>query len=235
MSKSSVTNLVALVLVVIGVFLPQPVIFSVGLFALSGAVTNWLAVHMLFEKVPGLYGSGVIPARFEEFKLGIENLMMSQFFTDENIDRFLSQEGEGMQPINLAPVLEKLDFDPAFNALVETVEQSQLGGMLAMFGGSEAIEPLKTPFIEKMKSSLVDISQSDDFYHLLKDEIEQPALLDEMRAKICNIVKQRLDELTPELVKDIIQEMIRVHLGWLIVWGGVFGGVIGLIAAFIPQ
>ena len=25
--------------------------------------------HMLFEKVPGLYGSGVIPARFEDFKI----------------------------------------------------------------------------------------------------------------------------------------------------------------------
>ena len=61
-----------------------------GLFALSGAITNWLAIHMLFEKVPLLYGSGVIPARFEEFKLAIRQLMMEQFFTEENIDRFLS-------------------------------------------------------------------------------------------------------------------------------------------------
>ena len=35
---------------------------------------------MLFEKVPFLYGSGVIPAHFEEFKQGINNLMMEQFF-----------------------------------------------------------------------------------------------------------------------------------------------------------
>jgi hypothetical protein len=43
---------------------------------------------MLFEKVPGLYGSGVIPARFEDFKDGIRELIMQQFFTEENIDRF---------------------------------------------------------------------------------------------------------------------------------------------------
>ena len=42
-----------------------------GLFALSGGLTNWLAIHMLFERIPFLYGSGVIPERFEDFKQGI--------------------------------------------------------------------------------------------------------------------------------------------------------------------
>ena len=55
-------------------------IFMAGLFALSGGLTNWLAIYMLFEKVPLLYGSGVIPNRFEEFKNGIKNLIMNEFF-----------------------------------------------------------------------------------------------------------------------------------------------------------
>ena len=38
---------------------------------------------MLFEKVPGLYGSGVVPSRFEEFKEGIRSLIMTQFFTED--------------------------------------------------------------------------------------------------------------------------------------------------------
>ena len=232
MNKSVITNLIAAILVVSGYLLAQPIIFSVGLFALSGAVTNWLAVHMLFEKVPGLYGSGVIPTRFEEFKTGIANLMMKQFFTDENIDRFLSAESVESH-INLQPVIEKIDLAPAFDALVTTVEQSSLGSMLAMFGGSEAITPLREPFIEKMKLSLVDISQSEDFINLVKSELERPDVLDDMRTKVNEIVTQRLNELTPELVKDIIQEMIREHLGGLVVWGGVFGGVIGLIAAML--
>jgi uncharacterized membrane protein YheB (UPF0754 family) len=230
LNKSVITNLIAAVLVVLGYFLAAPILFSVGLFALSGAVTNWLAIHMLFEKIPGLYGSGVIPTRFEEFKAGISNLMMKQFFTDENIDRFLSAEGMESH-INLQPVIEKVDLSPAFDALVTTVEQSSLGGMLAMFGGTEAITPLREPFIEKMKLSLVEISQSEDFISLVKNELERPDVIADMRIKVTEIVTQRLDELTPELVKDIIQEMIREHLGWLVVWGGVFGGIIGLIAA----
>jgi len=230
LNKSVITNLIAAILVVSGYFFASSILFSVGLFALSGAVTNWLAVHMLFEKIPGLYGSGVIPTRFEEFKIAISNLMMEQFFTDENIDRFLS--GEGVEShINLQPVIEKVDMAPAFDALVTTIEQSSLGGMLAMFGGTDAITPLREPFIEKMKFSLVEISQSEDFANLVKNELERPDVLADMRTKVSDIVTQRLNELTPELVKEIIEEMIREHLGWLVVWGGVFGGIIGLIAA----
>ena len=65
------------------------ILIESGIFALSGAITNWFAVHMLFEKVPGLYGSGIIPSRFEEFKNGIKIMLMNQFFTDENIHKFL--------------------------------------------------------------------------------------------------------------------------------------------------
>ncbi|CAH8237229.1 hypothetical protein VAEKB19_5200018 [Vibrio aestuarianus] len=76
MNKSLVTNIIALVLLGAGYQLDNHIALYAGLFAFSGAITNWLAIHMLFEKVPGLYGSGVIPARFEEFKAAIKNLMM---------------------------------------------------------------------------------------------------------------------------------------------------------------
>ncbi|ODR87563.1 DUF445 domain-containing protein [Shewanella xiamenensis] len=232
MNKSLVTNVLAAICVILGYVLSLPILFNVGLFALSGAITNWLAVYMLFEKVPGLYGSGVVPSRFEEFKLGIAHLMMKQFFTAENIDRFLSEK-EGISQIDLAPVIEKVDLAPSFDALVNTVAQSSFGGMLAMFGGTEALMPLKEPFIEKMKASLVDMAESEQFRSLLKQELEQPNVMADLQHKIANIVEQRLNELTPQMVKQIVQEMIQTHLGWLVVWGGVFGGAIGLVAALV--
>ncbi|MBW0298352.1 DUF445 domain-containing protein [Shewanella xiamenensis] len=232
MNKSLVTNVLAAICVILGYALSLPILFNVGLFALSGAITNWLAVYMLFEKVPGLYGSGVVPSRFEEFKLGIAHLMMKQFFTAENIDRFLSEK-EGISQIDFAPVIEKVDLAPSFDALVNTVAQSSFGGMLAMFGGTEALMPLKEPFIEKMKASLVDMAESEQFRSLLKQELEQPNVMADLQHKIANIVEQRLNELTPQMVKQIVQEMIQTHLGWLVVWGGVFGGAIGLVAALV--
>jgi uncharacterized membrane protein YheB (UPF0754 family) len=230
-NKSIITNLIAFIATFIGYVSQQHLIFTVGLFALSGAVTNWLAIHMLFEKIPGLYGSGVIPARFEDFKLAIRQLMMEQFFTKENIDRFLSRNSDSAMPINLSPVIEKVDLTPAFDNLVSVIENSSFGPMLAMAGGTEALKPMKEPFIEKMKSSIQDITQSEQFNTLLRDELEQPNMIANMQNKVSDIIEKRLNELTPQLVKEIIQAMIKKHLGWLVVWGGVFGGIIGLVAA----
>ncbi|MBT1445774.1 DUF445 domain-containing protein [Shewanella sp. JM162201] len=232
MNKGLITNGLAAAVTAAGVASSQPLVTSVGLFALSGAVTNELAIHMLFEKVPGLYGSGVIPAKFEAFKRAIHDLMMEQFFTDENIDRFLSG-GAGNRALDLSGVIEKVDLTPAFDALVATVAQSSFGGMLSMFGGVEALAPMKAPFEEKMKASITDIAASDEFHDLLRAELERPEMLNDFKGQIGQIVQARLDELTPELVKQLVQNMIREHLGWLVVWGGVFGGLIGLVAGLV--
>lgn len=231
MNKSLITNLIALACTLGGYVSDQHILYTLGLFALSGAVTNWLAVHMLFEKVPLLYGSGVIPERFEEFKVAIKQLMMEQFFTEQNIDRFLSDSSGKASTLNLSPVIDKIDLSPAFDNLVAVIESSSFGGMLAMVGGSEALQPMRAPFIEKMKLSIQDIAQSEQFNTLLREELEQPDIISSMRDKVSDIIEKRLTELTPQLVKEIVQKMIQKHLGWLVVWGGVFGGIIGVIAA----
>ncbi|WP_042144065.1 MULTISPECIES: hypothetical protein [unclassified Pseudoalteromonas] len=233
MNKSVVTNSLALILALVGFFSGQAIILSVGLFALSGAFTNWLAVHMLFEKVPLLYGSGVIPANFEQFKSAIKVMMMEQFFTKENIDNFMSEKGGKAHQFKLSPIIEKVDLAPAFDTLVDVVEKSSFGSMLAMFGGTEALMPLKDPFIEKMKGSMIDITESQAFSELLREQLEQPSVIADMQDKVSEIIDIRLAELTPKMVKEIIQTMIKKHLGWLVVWGGVFGGLFGLAAALI--
>ncbi|MBF4256561.1 DUF445 domain-containing protein [Vibrio anguillarum] len=232
MNKSLLTNIIALALLAAGYQLGNTIALYAGLFAFSGAITNWLAIHMLFEKVPGLYGSGVIPARFEEFKTAIKSLMMEQFFTQSNIDRFLSKEMTGSKTLDLEPVIAKVDFNPTFDSLVEVIANSPFGGMLAMFGGTDALQPLKQPFVEKMQQSMIDISQSDSVKQALKEQLEAPEMIEEITANIENIIDQRLNELTPKLVKEMVQKMIKQHLGWLVVWGGVFGGLIGVASSF---
>ncbi|WEJ63526.1 DUF445 family protein [Thiomicrorhabdus lithotrophica] len=232
MNKSQVTNLVALAILVVGYVLANNFVLMIGLFALSGALTNWLAIHMLFEKIPGLVGSGVIPNRFEAFKDAIKNLMMEQFFTQENIDRFVSASAQDSK-FDLKPVIEKVDLTPSYERLVEVIMNSSFGSMLGMFGGAGALTPLKEPFIENMKSSLVEMTQKESFHDLLKEEMDQPDVMADIRAKVAEIIDARLEELTPQLVKQMVQNMIKEHLGWLVVWGGVFGGLIGLISALL--
>lgn len=233
MNKSLITNILSTLILVAGLLLKENILTMVGLFALSGALTNWLAVFMLFEKVPFLYGSGVVPAHFEEFKKGIHDLMMKQFFTAENVDRFLNLSAFSPAQLNLVPVIEKVDLNPTYDGLVKVIMESSFGAMLGMLGGEEALVPLREPFIKHMKKSIAELTEDEKFIELLKEQIEQPDMLNGILAKIELIIEQRLNELTPQLVKEIIQAMIKKHLGWLVVWGGVFGGLIGLITAFI--
>jgi len=236
LNKNIITNALAAAVTLTGYIIDIYWLQMMGLFALSGALTNWLAVHMLFEKVPGLYGSGIVQLKFEAFKQGIHQLIMTQFFTEENIDKFLSDADGSAHHFDLQPIIQNADLTPAFDSLVETVNESSFGSMLGMFGGADALTPLKEPFIQKLKQSIIEITQSDSFAENLRQSVEegsgeQSGLAMELKSKVDAIVLSRLEELTPAMVKDIIQEMIRSHLGWLVVWGGVFGGLIGLIAA----
>lgn len=229
LNKSLITNIIAIAILLVGIFLEQSVLKNIGIFALSGAITNWLAIHMLFEKVPGLYGSGVIPKRFQEFKQSIQELMMTEFFTEANIQRFVA--GKTSSDINLSAVISKIDLSPTFDSLIEVVQASSFGQMLGMFGGTEALEPMRQPFVEKMTEAVEQISQTDKFKQLLQAQLAQSDTQQNIQQNIAKVVEQRLNELTPEIVKEMVQKMIRQHLGWLVVWGGVFGGLIGLIVA----
>lgn len=230
-NKTFITNLLALTLIGLSfVFLEfKSALLFTGLFALSGALTNQLAIHMLFEKVPFLYGSGVIPLRFEAFKESIKNLMMNEFFTREQLENFFKNEE---QKINLEPIIQETDFAPAFDALSKTVMESSFGGMLGMFGGESALESLKEPFSNKMKIAVIKIVNSSAFNQTMQNHLQNSSLNEDMLDSIEKVIDTRLNELTPELVKEMVQKLIKEHLDWLVVWGGVFGGLIGLVSSF---
>ena len=223
MNKSLITNILALSLTIYGMFSPiySTEIFMAGLFSLSGGLTNWLAIHMLFEKVPLLYGSGVIPDRFEEFKQGIRELILTEFFSLSSINNFL----ENKVSLKKNDLSKELDYDLIFTKLTEAIEESSLGSMLGMVGGKKALEPLKEPVKKKIKEVVEDVSNK------IVEENDKTA--ESVRNDLEEIIDQRLVELTSQHVKIIIKQMIHKHLGWLVVWGGVFGFFIGIILGLL--
>lgn len=231
--KSILTNLIAFCMVLLSFVVPEFLakhLFDMGSYALSGAITNWLAIYMLFEKVPLLYGSGVIELNFEVFKKSIKDMIMEQFFSQKNIQNFL--ETQEMK-IDLSDVVAKVDMGTAFDALKSTIMESKFGGMIGMFGGESILESFREQFLDKLRVSLVSIVRSDSFHEEIKNHLNSSDLQRDLISSIETIVTNRLNELTSKMVKDLIKTLINEHLGWLVVWGGVFGGIIGLIASFI--
>ena len=220
-NKSLTTNLLSILIIIVGYIYQEnyPFIIITGVFALSGSITNWLAIHMLFEKIPLLYGSGVILDKFEDIKLGIKNLILQELFTETQINNFLLDN----KVSSSETIINKIDFDKVFIGLVEAIEGSQLGGMLAMVGGRKALDPLKEPFTKKLKIIIEDFVTENTSNDNSSDTTAS------LLSKIENILDARLADLSPEDIKLIIQKMIKEHLGWLVVWGGFFGGLLGLV------
>ena len=230
------TNLVAAALVGVGFWFSEPwreTLLNTGLFALSGAITNWLAIHMLFERVPGLYGSGVIPLHFESFKTSIHELIMHQFFNRENVEKFFADSKNSMHLPNFDKVFKSVNLNPAFDSLLKVIENSSFGPMLSMVGGVQALEPLRESFTEKLQVAVQKISETEPFKEAMREQMADYSVSEDILKKVDAIVSRRLNELTPQMVKEIIERMIQEHLGWLVVWGGVFGGLIGLITTFV--
>lgn len=223
MNKSITTNIIALFITILGIFSPiySDEIMLAGLFSLSGGVTNWLAIHMLFERVPFLYGSGVIIQRFDDFKDGIKELIMNEFFSNDSIELNFSKK-----IFDKETILKKINYDEIFNKFVESIEESSMGSMLSMIGGKKALDPLKVPLKNKMRLIFNDLMEKN----LIG---EQPN--EGIKYEIESLINKRLDELSPEDVRQIIKNIIHKHLGWLVVWGGVFGFLMGLSISIIGK
>ncbi len=222
MNKSIITNLTTLLITIYGAFSPvySAEIFMAGLFGLSGGLTNWIAIHMLFEKIPFLFGSGVIPLRFKELKEGIRNLIMHEFFSTDSLSKISMNNN-----LFLENIFNKIDYEILFKKFVESIKESSLGSMLNMVGGEKALEPLREPLKKKIKEAIDDLQETNS---LGKEEISLA-----IRNEIENLIDSRLNELSPEQIKVIIKDIIHKHLGWLVVWGGVFGFLIGLVLGFL--
>ena len=75
----------------------------------------------------------MIPERFEEFKQGIKELILTEFFSLASINKFLESK-INLKKNNLS---QELDYDLIFNKLTEAIEESSLGSMLGMVGGKK--------------------------------------------------------------------------------------------------
>ena len=202
-----------------------PWLLAVGVFGFAGGTTNWLAVRMLFDKVPFLYGSGVIPARFREIRATIKDLIMTHFFEEDYLRRFLEEHelfpsGDALAE-KLVVALESEQADEAIRNQLEKLKEGPFGVMVKM-AGVDMLKPVIQQFLTRLALEL-----APQFTKLSgPDTLDIPAL----RERVGLLLENKLVELTPETVKQMMEQVMREHLGWLIVWGNVFGGAIGLLS-----
>lgn len=230
-NMSFFTNFISALVFAIAYLSPEfpgrRVIAEAGLYALSGAFTNWMAVYMLFEKVPYLYGSGVIEMRFEAFKKAIRGLILQNFFTEKNFA--VVAKSAFHKEFHFEAVIDKVDFDDMFDGFVNVVQNASYYGIVLKVTGKKAMEPLRQPFKAEFRQRTVNFLDNLDVNSLLENEKD----FGSFREKVELMIDTELERLTPLRVKQMVEQMIREHMGWLVVWGGVFGALMGIASALL--
>lgn len=230
--KGNISNLASLALLAMGLAgeaarLPLASwALAAGLFGFAGGITNWLAVKMLFDRVPFLYGSGVIPGRFRQIRQTIKDLIMAHFFDEDHLRRFFKEHLELFTvrrdlEAELRVLLASEEVDRAIARRLEGMKAAPLG-IVVRLAGVDFLKSLVKQFIDGLAAELGP---------KLAAQFTQPPLdVHGLRAQVDQLLTAKLAELTPERVKQMMEEVIRQHLGWLVVWGNVFGGLIGVVS-----
>lgn len=94
-------------------------ILGFGLFGFAGGLTNWLAVKMLFDRIPGLIGSGVIPRQFKEIREAVKDAVLEMFFDSSFLKEYLGTRSKQMIasmnfPRMFKDTVSSPDFDEIF-------------------------------------------------------------------------------------------------------------------------
>eukprot|EP00033_Pygsuia_biforma_P000927 GCRY01001067.1.p2 GENE.GCRY01001067.1~~GCRY01001067.1.p2 ORF type:complete len:335 (-),score=40.31 GCRY01001067.1:1387-2391(-) len=234
--KGFISNLCTFLVMVFGIVFTSiydykifDFILAGGLFGFAGGVTNWLAIKMLFDRIPFLYGSGVIPHRFKEIRETVKNVMLATFFDPAFMEKYLRTKSTTLIAhfdfnAQLQNLLESDNFDHLLDEKLVDLSQRPEGMWLGMMGLSmDQLKPMIKPFVASI---------GGDFVPLLLKNFDPLEFVDvhTLRAEVDTMMTVKLEELTPEIVKRLLEIVIRTHLGWLIVWGNVFGACIGLVS-----
>tara|TARA_B100000579_G_scaffold324890_1_gene274667 strand:+ start:1050 stop:1775 length:726 start_codon:yes stop_codon:yes gene_type:complete len=229
--KGRISNSITFLLLILGIIFSPDLVYadwllSAGLFGFAGGFTNWLAVKMLFDRVPFLYGSAVIPNRFREIRQAVKDAIMHYFFDQEHLEHFFdSQLNTKLTSPDMASKVRDLLQSETVECIVDSeIDDLMKGpqGLMLKMVGPKVIKPIVMQFISGVGEKAAPLLVSE-FGNSVVD-------IDSLRDKIDELLTEQLNQLTPERVKEMMEQVIRQHLGWLVVWGNVFGSIIGVLS-----
>eukprot|EP00040_Diaphanoeca_grandis_P034025 m.209438 g.209438 ORF g.209438 m.209438 type:complete len:348 (-) comp33039_c4_seq1:280-1323(-) len=201
---------------------------AIGVFGFSGGITNFIAIKMLFDRVPGLIGSGIITKQFKEIRQTVMDTVLETFFDSEFLGKYIGEKATELEDSKyiqkkIRSILECEDIDKVVDKHLNMIMTRPEGMMLMMVGmDGMSLKPMVLPFIHNLDSEIAPMVTS---------HIDPSKMIDTkaIRSQVQELMQTKMEMLTPEMVKGLVEDMIRKHLGWLIVWGNIFGGLIGLL------
>ncbi len=183
--------------------------------ALTGWVTNWIAVKMLFhprepKKIIFFTIQGVFPKRQKVMAEKLGHIVAAELFSiDDVVEKMKSADNKEV----LAFVETKIDD-------FINVKLSGSMPMLAMFLNDDLKNKIKTTLLSEIEEVIPGVIES--YANKLKTEVDVKAIVYD---KVVNFSSDKLEE--------ILVSIMKKEFKFIELLGGVLGFLIGLIQLFI--
>eukprot|EP00731_Ephydatia_muelleri_P025983 Em0018g83a len=202
------------------------IIRSLGVFGFMGGVIIWIAVEMLFRRIPFLFGSGVLLRQYKSIRETISSIVIETLFDPAALRKYFS--GKNKKVREMLRVDTKLGL---FNSqIVEVVIDQKISAILA---GPDGFV-LNMMGVNQDQLRLTMKTHARDFINeispLVMEKLADPGLTDgvDLHEEAEKILGTKIGQLSSGKVRQLMAVMIRKHLSWLIVWGNILGATFGI-------
>ena len=143
---------------------------TLALYGLSGSITNSLAIIMIFHKIPGIIGSGIIEKNFESFKQKLKETLIIHIFvsglniTSWNISELASNIYYRLKMTNMS-------------FLTQFVSEKHLAMLLQEIDLSLMLNQAITPeqldlFLEQQLNKLTPLQIKNLILHIIDEHLQ---------------------------------------------------------------
>lgn len=175
---------------------------AAGLFGFSGGVTNWLAIKMLFDHVPGLVGSGVVTRQFKVIRQTVMETVLDTFFDAEYLGDYVVDKAGAFAKSNfLSDKIKLILQDPGVEAAVDK-ELAAMGmrpeGMMLMMMGitTASLKPMIMPMVSDLDKQIGP---------MVLEKFDPSKMLNTvtLRAQVKELMVSKMEMLTAPMVKAV--------------------------------
>jgi uncharacterized membrane protein YheB (UPF0754 family) len=227
---------------------------SVGVGAVIGYVTNYVAIKLLFRpykpvKIGNLtvFPQGVIPREKESLARKVGEVVKDYILSEEEVKKIVSQEevrneiadfiDTKIELILEKKVTEFMTKDEIVEKLSAFIEKF-VAEKFPMFASFVNAGMVKSVFENvEFNVSVNEILNAEKTREIVRNEImlflenEIPKIF--IKARIDKIVEERVKNFDEKTLEDMLFSLMKKHFGFINFAGAVLGGIIGFIQYFV--
>jgi len=227
---------------------------SVGIGALIGYVTNYMAIKLLFRPYKPLkvgnvtvFPQGVIPREKKSLAKKVGNTVKEYILSEEEIrkivtspevmeeiEKFLDEKIDLLAKKEITEFISKEEMADNFAKIILKVVEEKF----SMFASLVSEDMIKNILIQlEISLKINEIIQREKIVEIIKPEIfnflekEVPQIF--IKAHVDKIVEEKVASFDEKTLEEMLFSLMKKHFGFINLAGAVLGGIIGFVQYFI--